>query len=215
MAGRFPTARERIESGYGALMPSGSRSLGRWLGTGWLLSLVASAAVGLVGCSSVPVSAGMGAQMGVVTIYPVGGRKSVPPLAGSTLDGRQFRLSNYMGQVVVLNFWGAWCSYCRAEAPALGEVAASFQSRGVTFVGVDVRDDSDAARAFAQNVHANYPSVRDSSGQLQLAFGAIGVPPTAVPSTIIIDRSGRIAARVIGPTTQPRLSALLTSVLAG
>lgn len=140
-------------------------------------------------------------------------RRAAPELRGTTLDGADFDLASLRGKVVVLNVWASWCPPCRAEAPMLEVLADGLRAEGVEFVGVDTRDgDGTAARAFAQNVGLSYPSVVDPDGVLLLAFRDT-LPPQAVPSTLVIDRQGRIAARVIGPATEPRLRSLITSVL--
>jgi thiol-disulfide isomerase/thioredoxin len=98
---------------------------------------------------------------------------------------------------VVLNVWGSWCNPCRAETPELVRAANQTRSQGVRFVGIDTRDNPSAARAFATASKMPYPSIIDRDGRVLLGFNGI-VPFSAVPSTVVIDRTGQIAARVIG-----------------
>ncbi len=150
---------------------------------------------------------------GATTVVAPEDRVPAPQLRGTTLDGADFDLAALRGKVVVLNVWASWCPPCRAEAPMLEVLASGLRPEGVEFVGVDTRDgDGTAARAFVENVGLSYPNVVDPDGVLLLAFRDT-LPPQAVPSTLVLDRQGRIAARVIGPTTEPRLRALITAVL--
>jgi len=137
-------------------------------------------------------------------------RKPAPRARGTTLDGKPFDLAALRGQVVVVNFWASWCGPCRGEAPALEQVYREHKAKGVEFAGVDIKDDREPAKAFVRTFKVEYPSIVDQDGQVTLAFR--DVPPNAVPSTLILDRQGRIAASVIGATTYNRLTALLGQV---
>ena len=148
-----------------------------------------------------------------LTVYPIAQRPAAPNLEGVTLDGDQFALSDLSGQVVVLNVWGSWCSPCRAEAPDLARLARETESQGVRFVGIDTRDSTAAARAFVRSFDIPYPSVVDPDGQLLLQFEGI-IPITAVPSTLIIDSRGNVAAKVVGQITYSTLRGLIDDELA-
>jgi thiol-disulfide isomerase/thioredoxin len=137
----------------------------------------------------------------------------VPRIAGTTLTGVKFSLSQDAGRVVVLNFWGSWCSPCRAEAPVLGTLARQFRSRGVRFVGVDIRDSPANARAFLGDFDISYPSLNDPGDEIALAFHG-AVTPAGIPTTLVIGRDGRIAARAIGQVSYPGLKRLISRALA-
>jgi thiol-disulfide isomerase/thioredoxin len=137
-------------------------------------------------------------------------RKPAPRARGTTLDGKPFDLATLRGKVVVVNFWASWCAPCRGEAPALEQVYREHKAQGVEFAGVDIKDDPEPAKAFVRKFKVGYPSIVDQDGQVTLAFR--DVPPNAVPSTLILDRQGRIAASVIGATTYDRLTRLLGQV---
>ena len=102
------------------------------------------------------------------------------------------------GRIVVLNVWGSWCGPCRAEAPLLQRAYPRLTAKGADLVGLDTRESAEPARAFIQAAGLTYPSVSDRDGRLQLAFSDT-LPPAAIPSTVIVDAQGRVAARIIGP----------------
>ncbi len=137
----------------------------------------------------------------------------VPSVSGALVGGGQASLDRYRGHVVVLNFWGSWCTPCRAEAPSLAQLARQFQPSGVRFLGVDIRDSTATARAYVSDFRISYPSLNDPSDSIALQFRAT-VPPDGIPTTLVIARNGRIAARVIGGVTYPGLKSLIQRVVA-
>jgi peroxiredoxin len=147
---------------------------------------------------------------GQVRVLRTGERPAAPDITGPTLEGSTFRLSQDRGDVVVVNFWGSWCGPCRAEARDLQRVYAQSKASGVRFVGVDLKDDRDTARAFQQNFGVTYPSIFDRSGRIALQFRS--TPPNAIPATIVIDRSGHIAALMRRPTTAAELGSIVRAV---
>jgi thiol-disulfide isomerase/thioredoxin len=118
-----------------------------------------------------------------------GKRPPAPALSGELLDGGRYDLSQDRGQVVVVNFWGSWCNPCRAEIDDLEKTYEATKAQGVRFLGINVRDDRDKAKAFQQG-KVTYPSVLDPSSKLALDFD---IPPNTIPATIVLDRQGRIA----------------------
>ena len=146
-------------------------------------------------------------------LYAAGHRPLAPEFTGTTLTGSKLSFSSYRGKVVVLNFWGSWCVPCREEASTLSVVAAQYQPSGVSFLGVDVRDTTASAEAFAHSFHITYPSVSDPSSVITLDFTAV-VPIAGTPTTLVIDRTGHIAGAVFGTVTYPELTAILAKVTA-
>jgi thiol-disulfide isomerase/thioredoxin len=119
-------------------------------------------------------------------------RVAAPKVVGDLLGGGRYDLKRQRGTVVVLNFWASWCAPCRLEAPELAEVYQKTRSKGVAFVGINIRDDKDKAQAFEESFAVPYPSLFDPAGRTALGFRE--VPPNAIPATIVIDREGRVAA---------------------
>jgi peroxiredoxin len=144
-------------------------------------------------------------------LYAPGHRPLAPDFTATTLTGSRLSLSSYRGRVVVLNFWGSWCVVCREEAPALAVAAQQYQSSGVAFLGVDVRDTTASAVAFVRNFGIPYPSVSDSSSQITLDFTSV-VPIAGTPTTLVIDRTGHIAGAVFGQITYAELTTILDQV---
>ncbi|WP_460818683.1 TlpA family protein disulfide reductase [Nocardioides korecus] len=141
-------------------------------------------------------------------------RVKVPPVQGRTLDGAHFESRDHLGNVLVINVWGSWCAPCRAEAPVLRRVSSETKRQGVQFVGIDVRDNDAAAIAFERRYKITYPSIATAdAGQAILAFGSM-LPRNAIPSTLVVDREGRVAARVVGRTTYATLHTLVSDAVA-
>lgn len=135
---------------------------------------------------------------GAVTEVAADDRGEPIDFEGTTDEGDEFSRADHEGEVVVLNFWYAACPPCRAEAPDLEEVAATYADQGVQFVGVNVRDQADTARAFARTFDVSYPSIVDADeGRVQLALAGT-IAPNSVPTTIVLDKEGRVAARILG-----------------
>jgi thiol-disulfide isomerase/thioredoxin len=190
------------------------------LGAAAALVVAAGVAAGMAGCAGGDIGAetpGSSGQSFVghsyeSTYYQVGDRPVAPTVAGSTISGQKLSLASYRGDTIVLNFWGSWCAPCRAEAPALGQLARKLAPKGVRFVGVDIRDQPDSAEAFMQTFNVDYPSLNDPGDEIALEFHST-VPPAAIPTTLIIDRSGRIAARIFGASNYAQLQALISKVI--
>lgn len=144
-------------------------------------------------------------------LYGAGHRPVAPDFTGTTLTGSKLSLSGYRGRVLVLNFWGSWCVACREEAPTLAAVADQYKPSGVSFLGVDVRDNTASAEAFTRSFGVSYPSVTDPSSQITLDFTSV-VPIAGTPTTLVIDRTGHVAGAVFGAATYPELTAILAKV---
>ena len=143
-----------------------------------------------------------------LTLYPGDRGIALPEIEGKTIAGDSLSLADFRGHVVVLNVWGSWCAPCRAEAPDLAKISKETGSRGVRFVGIDVRDNPAAGRAFEREFGITYPSFDDQNGLVLASFTGI-VPVSAVPSTLVVDRSGIIRARNIGRVEATTLRGLI------
>lgn len=181
--------------------------------------LVVALAAGLLlltGCGASGGAGGFIAGDGLITWLPVAQRQPVGPLSGTLLTGEHFDLASLRGKVVVINVWGSWCAPCRSEAPKLAAAADNLAASGVSFVGINTRDQSPAnGLAFDHTFNIPYPSLYDFGGETLLAFRG-RITPNAIPSTIVLDKQGRIAASVIGPVTSAiTLENLVQDVISG
>ena len=176
--------------------------------------LTAGAAVLLMiaGCSLVRSSPANTSNVVGTTIFPPGQRPLMPAVSGRTLTGQELRLAADHGHVVVLNFWGSWCTVCRQEAPALAVAAQQLKPSGVQFVGVDVEDNSASAKAYMQRHGLLYPSLSDPGDLIAAEFNRL-MPINAFPSTLVISPDGRIAGRVIGAASVQDLGRLIKAAL--
>ena len=143
-----------------------------------------------------------------LTVYPDGKGIPLPRIEGRTITGEKLSLEDLRGHVVVLNVWGSWCAPCRAEAPDLAAISREAEPRGVRFVGIDVRDNPAAGRAFERSYEITYPSFDDENGLVLAQFTGI-IPVSAVPSTLVMDRNGVIRARVVGRVVGTTLRGLI------
>ena len=142
---------------------------------------------------------------GSLTLIDVADRGKPVTFEATTGDGDTVASSDYAGEVLVINFWYAACPPCRVEAPDLAQLATEFDGNGASFLGVNVRDQAATARTFEQEVGIEYPSVIDANeGNMQLAFAGT-VAPNAVPTTLVIDKQGRVAARFLGLIEAPSI----------
>jgi thiol-disulfide isomerase/thioredoxin len=159
--------------------------------------------------------AGQGYIAGQGTIAELAADERDDPveLSGRTLDGERFDVADHRGEVVVVNVWGSWCPPCIAEAPALQQVWEQTEANGVQFVGIDFRDNVDSARAHEKRFGTTYPSIDDPSGETLLRLRGT-LPARAIPSTLVLDRRGRVAARVLGQVRASTLRALVSDALA-
>ncbi len=198
-----------------------SQAAPRWAAPRWAAALpiavLLALSVGLTGCvggqnaRSGPGSGDTNYIGGTVgtTAFKAGQRPAAPKVSGPTLTGQRLSLASYSGKVVVLNFWASWCAPCRSEAPALAQLSRTYRAKGVQFIGANIKDPGRAnGAAYERSFGLRYPSLYDPAGQILLAFRAT-VPPSAIPSTLVIDRTGHIADRIIGGVTYTGLKSLL------
>lgn len=165
------------------------------------VAVAVAAALLLAGCASRDGVAGQNgggfiSGDGTVLVVPAAEREDVPPWGGQTVSGATIDSTELEG-VVVLNFWYAGCPPCRVEAPDLEAVFQEYGDRA-TFLGVNVRDSAVTAAAFEREFGISYDSILDLSTRDVLSAFAGQVPPSAVPTTLVLDAEGRVAARVSG-----------------
>ena len=187
------------------------------------LALAAASVVLLAGCSSDPLAdqyregsnKGYIAGDGTIAEFASADRGDPVEFTGVAADGSAIDSSNYLGEVLVVNFWYAACAPCRVEAPELAALSVEFDGKGAEFLGVNVRDQAETASSFENKFGIEYPSIIDiDNGSATLAFAGV-VPPAAVPTTIVLDAKGRIAARILGLVESPSiLRSIVNDVIA-
>jgi thiol-disulfide isomerase/thioredoxin len=181
-----------------------------------MISGAAVLALSLTGCSSDPLAEQYRegsnknyiAGDGSLTEIPQENRGEPIIFSGTTETGETVSSADYLGNVLVVNFWYAGCAPCRAEAPDLEQVYKESSPEGVNFLGVNVRDQAATAISFNERFGITFPSIIDQDGQAQLSF-ASEVPPNAVPTTLVLDAQGRVAARILGQIRDPSILSTL------
>jgi len=186
----------------------------RWVALAVALGLAVATASCSTGSNAAVQANGGGnryvAGDGSTVEYPPAKRVAAPHVSGETLSDGAFDLAAHRGNVVVINFWAEWCAPCVLESAALVAVYKSTRDSGVVFVGVNSRDQKDLALAF-QNDRLTYPSLFDPAGRIALKFRDV---PSALPTTLIIDRDGRVAAAVHAAVTEAGLTQLVKRIVA-
>ncbi|MFD6448439.1 TlpA family protein disulfide reductase [Promicromonospora sp. NPDC060204] len=182
-----------------------------------VVGIVLGLVVSLAACS--PEDSGAGDVVGQgyvsgdgsVQTYDVGERKGPVTITGTDFEGNDVDTAGWAGDVVVVNTWYASCAPCRAEAPDLVSLAGS--KDGVQFLGINTEDDAGSAQAFQRTFEVPYPSIEDRSGKVIASLNGV-VPLQAVPTTVVLDQEGNVAARVIGQAEHSTLESLIDEVLA-
>ena len=180
-----------------------------------LIGIGVGAALLLTGCSgtyaatpvvTIPATAPATNPAVGVTIVPAEEREQSIVIGGQTADGTELSTAQHAGNIVVVNAWASWCPPCIEELPLLAAAAEAYADKGVTFLGLNSLDDPIAAASLLGS--SVYRSIDDRDGSVP------GVPPRSLPSTVILDRQGRIAVRIIGPVKPGQLESAIDSLLA-
>jgi len=175
-----------------------------------LFAVAISATLLLTGCGSGGLSKASENSFvsgnGAAVVIDAKDRQIAPVISGKTLDGSTFSLDR--SKFTVINVWASWCAPCRAEAPIFQDFAS--KNSNISFVGILTRDNLSAARAFTQRFAISFPSLIDDS--LIVKFRG-SLTPNAIPTTLVIDNKGRIAARISGAVTVAGLKKVLEEVV--
>ncbi|MFF0446498.1 TlpA family protein disulfide reductase [Streptomyces sp. NPDC004609] len=184
-------------------------------------ALFAAGALTLSACTDGGVSGGGSntnfvTDSGGISTVAKADRKATNKIAGETLEGKPLDVADYKGKVVVLNAWGSWCAPCRAEAPHLVKVAKDLKPKGVEFIGLNTRDDSKGlAIAFEKDYGIEFPSLYDPKGELIVeGFPKGTLSLQAIPSTVVLDRDGKIAARALMALNEKQLRKMIDPLIA-
>jgi len=173
-------------------------------------ALLIAVAIALTGCSGGGTSSSEESFVsgdGATTFIKIADRKIAPLITGLTLSGTNYTYAK--DKVAVVNVWASWCSPCRAEAPTLASLANKYSD--VAFIGILTRDNPANAEAFARRFKLPYPTIIDDS----ILIGFKGsLPANAIPSTVVLDKKGRVAARISGAITVASLTQLIERVSA-
>jgi thiol-disulfide isomerase/thioredoxin len=179
------------------------------------LALLAALAVAVAACSGADGASDGERIAGVrpgVTLGTPDERPAAPTTAVQVLgEDRRLGLADLAGEVVVLNFWASWCGPCRVEQPELNAAFEAVQGEPVAFLGVAIQDSVANAQAHEREFEVPYPSLFDPDNRYAAEFAGVG--PRSIPTTILIDRDGRVAARLFGTTTSLEVLALVERLL--
>lgn len=150
---------------------------------------------------------------GTVEELPAAKRAGAVTLSGKLLDGKSWNVTSAKGKVVVLNVWGAWCGPCQGEMPHLEKAWQSYKStnKPVVFMGIDQRDSNAVASSTLKKWGVTYPSLANDDGE---NLQGLQRKVVATPTTLVLDKQGRIAARVSGATTETTVRNMVDKVLA-
>ncbi|WP_194908982.1 TlpA family protein disulfide reductase [Catenulispora rubra] len=162
------------------------------------------------GCSN---NTSSNSATGQATVISPAKRADFPQLSGPTLDGPTLSLTPLSGRVIVVNVWGSWCLPCQHEAPDLERAYEAYRNIGVSFVGIDTRDNAAQAKSFIATSRIEYPNLIDDGSEKLLTKLAGIVPLQAVPSTVIVDRTGKVAWTAPMPIDYKTLAAGLDAIL--
>ncbi len=149
---------------------------------------------------------------GTATFLKIEDRKSAPELIALDFNGKEIDLKNYKNKVVVLNVWGSWCGPCRKEAKELQELYVKNKDSGVEFIGINIRDSKVSAEKFITNFGITYPNIFDRDGIKLLGFKDT-LPANAIPSTVLVDKNGKVAARQLGPIERALIQGFISSLV--
>lgn len=183
------------------------------------IAIVMAAVMALAGCFSTPapqgsdIDSGYVSGDGTVRTFAEKDRSRQVTIEGEDFDGETIDTSDFLGQILVINTWYAECPPCRAEAADLVQIANERADAGVQFIGINGVNEAGAAKAYERTFNVPYPSISDRRGRAVAALQSV-VPLQAVPTTVVLDQQGRVAASIIGIVEPEILNPILDDLLA-
>jgi thiol-disulfide isomerase/thioredoxin len=184
----------------------------------WVLGIVAGCVL-TAGCGSgdrasnegaVREDAAPGPVRRGIPLVEAAQRQAAPAFLAASLAGEPWSVEGHRGKVVVVDFWATWCGPCRASIPHLVEIADQMGPRGVEVVGISLDQGGHAmVEPFVRRMGITYPVVLDGEARLAGSFGGV----EAIPTFFLIDRQGRLAARVRGLVPKEALTSAIESLL--
>ncbi|MFF4499632.1 redoxin domain-containing protein [Streptomyces sp. NPDC001401] len=178
----------------------------------FMATAVAACAV-LAGCSSTAPISDTSPGDPLIRTWKEGQRPAVPDLSGPSLEGGKVSLSDYRGKLVLINAWASYCGPCRLEAPELKKIQKKYGARGLRILGLDNDGDRAAGLAFQKRYRLEYRSLHDPSGKQLLRLPRGVLTTQGIPFTIVVDRSGKVAAIRMGGVTEARLTKIIEPLL--
>ncbi len=155
--------------------------------------------------------------LGLANRSPVTGRsgatridKPAPNINMPLYSGESMTAADYADKPVVVNFWASWCGPCRQEAPIFERLSQEYGERGVLFVGVNIQDATEDAKAYLREFDITYPNGRDDDGSISVDYGVIGIPVT-----FFINRDGIVQRRWAGVMRETQLRQWIDELVAG
>ena len=219
----FPRSRRGHGAGHGLRRHSGLTGSGQrptairrllaavTLGAALTIVLSACAAGSTAGPSSSSGQFSFANATAPGTVIPAAARKPAAAMTGTLISGGTFELASHHGRAVLINFWASWCAPCVTESPMLNTVYQTMKGRGVDFVGIDIKDERQAAQSFITDKHMSYPMVYDEPAKTALQ---LGIPTGGLPITVLVDRAGRVAAVYVGQVYRPDIQTALQTLAA-
>jgi len=126
-------------------------------------------------------------------LTPVSPRTKAPAFSLFDIDGKKHRLKNYRGKVVIINFWATWCPPCRLEIPSMQRAWKKLKNKNVAMLAINIGENDDTIFTFSAEYEMDFPILMDKDSRVIRSW-----PVSALPTTYVVDRKGRLAYRAIG-----------------
>lgn len=136
-----------------------------------------------------------------------------PAFSGVTVDGKPFSSSSLKGKAYIVNFFATWCPPCRAEIPDMVQVQRTWQSKGFTFVGIAVNEKVPNVKNFMRQNGMTWPVMMATPELIRAFNGYIDGGITGIPTTFVVDASGRVTGVIVGPRSKAEFDQIVRTAL--